>query len=218
MLGDKVEMTGKALRVRSFGRRGIIAVAASIAFGRTAAFGQPLEPEGLAPEPSFPLDRGLTVQDQLWLLADDRRKVRLENRHTGEVFEAAHSGLGDFEPAAMDRFNRFMRDWREDAVISMDRDLLALLHTIHQAVDRRPLHILSGYRTVRTNAMLAEINEGVAPNSLHMRGQAADFFVPGYDLEDLRDLALELQVGGVGFYPQSGFLHVDAGPVRSWTG
>ncbi len=207
-----------SVRIGVLGRRGIIAMAASIALGRTTALSQPLETDGLAPEPTFPLDQGLTLQDQLWLMADDRRRVTLENRHTGEVFEAAHTGLGLFEPAAMDRFDRFMRDWRENAVISMDRDLLALLHAIHQAVGRRPLHILSGYRTARTNAMLAANGEGVAPNSLHVRGQAADFFVPGYDLGALRDLALGMQAGGVGYYPQSGFLHVDAGPVRSWTG
>lgn len=210
-------MTGDPYRQKRLGRRAVVVMASAAALGAARVRAQSLDSPGLAPEPRFPLDRGLPLAEQLRILDSANKWVRLENENTGEVFQAAYTGLGLYDAAVRDRFNRFMRDWRENAVIVMDLALLEVLHALHLAAEQRPLHIVSGYRTPRTNAMLATISEGVAPNSLHMRGLAADFFVPGFDLGALRDAAIALQAGGVGFYPASGFIHVDTGPVRTWT-
>lgn len=211
-------MIGSRPGAARLGRRAVIVMASAAAFVRARAFAQQLESQGLAPEPRFPLDRGLPLTEQLRLLDNANKWVRLENENTGEEFEAAYTGLGLYDSAVFDRFNRFMRDWRENAVIAMDPELLEVLHALHLAAEQRPLHIVSGYRTPRTNAMLAAISEGVAPNSLHMRGLAADLFVPGFDLALLHEAALDLQAGGVGYYPDGGFIHVDTGPVRQWNG
>jgi uncharacterized protein YcbK (DUF882 family) len=79
------------------------------------------------------------------------------------------------------------------------------------------LQILSGYRSPKTNKMLRRNGNGVAKKSYHLKGQAADIRVPGSSLSKVRNTARALRVGGVGYYPRSGFIHVDTGDVRSWT-
>ena len=81
---------------------------------------------------------------------------------------------------------------------------------------RHALHVVSGYRSPKTNARLRKRRKGVASNSQHMYGKAADFFIPGRRLSTVRKAALSLRSGGVGYYPRSNFIHVDSGPVRSW--
>ena len=97
------------------------------------------------------------------------------------------------------------------------RYLLDLLHTIRQETGAtQPFNLVSGYRSLQTNAMLAAQTEGVARHSMHIEGKAADINLPGRQLSILQRLALALRFGGVGYYPQSGFVHVDTGRVRRW--
>jgi len=95
--------------------------------------------------------------------------------------------------------------------------LLDLLHAIHLKVGtQEPFHIISGYRSARTNAFLCKQNRGVVNNSLHLCGKAVDIRLPGYELSSLRRVAVNLRAGGVGYYPRSDFVHVDVGRVRNW--
>jgi uncharacterized protein YcbK (DUF882 family) len=93
-------------------------------------------------------------------------------------------------------------------------DVLYAIRTTLAA--RQPFHIISGYRSPRTNAFLCESGRGVARNSLHVQGKAADIRIPGIDLSLVRDVAMSLKEGGVGYYPSSNFVHVDVGRVRYW--
>ncbi|BCV66813.1 hypothetical protein TUM17387_21720 [Shewanella carassii] len=99
----------------------------------------------------------------------------------------------------------------------MDKRLFDLLFNLQQTLSvSEEIHVISGYRSPKTNAMLAGKSNGVAKKSYHMRGMAMDIAIPGVKLETLREAALSLKLGGVGYYPASGFVHVDCGPVRSW--
>ncbi len=99
----------------------------------------------------------------------------------------------------------------------MDRELYDLLFTLQQKLGRfGTYHVISGYRSPKTNAMLHNISSGVAKRSLHMRGKAIDIRLPGTELKHLRQAALGLHAGGVGYYPNSNFIHVDTGRPRFW--
>ncbi len=99
----------------------------------------------------------------------------------------------------------------------MELPLLDLLYTLQGVLATpKPFQIISGYRSPQTNAMLAAHSGGVAKSSLHMQGRAIDIHVEGIPLDQLRRAAIALQVGGVGYYPASNFVHVDTGRVRAW--
>ena len=110
-----------------------------------------------------------------------------------------------------------LRDHRTGDVHPIDPQLLDLLTHLQQSVDSaRAFEVISGYRSPKTNAMLASNSGGVARKSLHMQGMAIDIRLPGKRLKDLRAAALSLEAGGVGYYPSSDFVHVATGRVRSW--
>lgn len=150
-------------------------------------------------------------------VAESEKRLHLFNVHTDEEVDVAFF-QGAYLDSGVKELNHFLRDWRVEAVRVMDPQLFDLLYALQTEVGPdRPVCILSAFRTERTNAMLAKVNPHVARHSLHIAGQAADIFVPGCELEALRDTALALQAGGVGFYPGSGFIHVDTGRVRTWS-
>jgi uncharacterized protein YcbK (DUF882 family) len=146
-----------------------------------------------------------------------KRILSLYNTHTGEALSTVYWESGEYLKPSLSNINYILRDYRTGEVISMDLNLLNLLHAIHLKVGtQEPFHIISGYRSPRTNAFLCAHNHGVAKNSLHMCGKAADIRLPGYELSYLRRVALSLRKGGVGYYPRSDFVHVDVGRVRCW--
>ncbi len=147
------------------------------------------------------------------------RSLSLYNPHRMEFLTVQYSVGGWYDPDAMGQINHFMRDPRTDEAIEIDGQLVDILYQIQQhAAAGEPLNVVSGYRSPRTNAsMRAERRgRGVARNSYHMYGRAADIKLPGYRLARLRDIAVSLDAGGVGYYPYSDFIHVDTGPVRYW--
>jgi uncharacterized protein YcbK (DUF882 family) len=147
----------------------------------------------------------------------DARLLSLINTHTGESFADAYWENGNYVSGAMAAINRVMRDHRSGEVHEIDPRLLDQLHTLRAAVDARsPFQIISGYRSPATNATLAAASGGVATRSLHMDGRAIDIRVGGVDLTRLRDAALAMNAGGVGYYASSDFIHVDTGRVRRW--
>jgi uncharacterized protein YcbK (DUF882 family) len=134
-----------------------------------------------------------------------------------EALDIEYWTNGWYIPDSMARLNYFMRDWRTDDVIDIDPGLLDILYVLQQRTgSRERLHLVSGYRSPQSNAYLAARSRGVARNSYHMYGRAADITLPDYNLAGLRRLALSLEAGGVGYYPRSDFVHVDTGPVRNW--
>ncbi|SDE21858.1 DUF882 domain-containing protein [Rhodospira trueperi] len=147
------------------------------------------------------------------------RSLALDNIHTGERLNVTYMENGHYLPDALQAINHIMRDRRTDAVAPIDPALLDLLSDIRRRLEARsPLEIISAYRAPGTNARMRQAGRGVAKNSYHIRGMAADIAIPGYGLADLRRLALTMGRGGVGYYPRSGFVHVDVGPPRAWRG
>ncbi len=145
-------------------------------------------------------------------------RLSLYNVHTGEQLAVQYVADGRYDAAALARVNHVLRDWRENAVIDIDPQVIDILATIQNAAaTQAPVYVLSGYRTARTNALLAQTSRLVARNSLHIRGMAVDFVLPDRDLASLRDHAIALHAGGVGYYPRHGFLHVDSGRFRTWS-
>lgn len=150
---------------------------------------------------------------------DDSTLVRLHHLHTGERY-ALRVGLAGKPVSAdnLDRFSRFARDHYNGLQHAMDPALVQLLATVQHNLGCRDLafEVVSGYRSPRTNQRLLQMGRRVDRNSFHMRGQAIDVRMWGIELASIRDAALELQAGGVGYYPRSSFVHLDTGPVRRW--
>jgi len=145
------------------------------------------------------------------------RVVALHNLHTGEYLEAPYWSAGQYRSEVLDQINRLLRDHRTGGICHMDSGLLEQMFRLQRATGvERPFEVISGYRSPATNAMLRQASGGVAQNSLHMQGRAIDIRLPGCDLKRLRETALAMQAGGVGYYPQSDFIHIDTGRVRFW--
>lgn len=145
------------------------------------------------------------------------RVLSFSHLHTGERLEVEYFSGGRYLSDALVEVNHLLRDFRNGEVGPIDPALLDLLHALRtKTASERPFEIISGYRSPATNRMLHERSSGVATKSLHMSGQAIDIRVAGVPLASLRDAALSLGRGGVGFYPGSNFVHVDTGRVRAW--
>ena len=150
-------------------------------------------------------------------LAAEPRALRFLHTHTGESLAVEYARGGDYLPDALDTVNEFLRDFRTGDVHPIDRGLLDVLHRLSTLTGTsRPFQVISGYRSPRTNAMLRRASTGVAGGSLHMRGMAIDIRLADIPLGKLRDAARALASGGVGYYPDSNFVHVDTGRVRNW--
>lgn len=145
------------------------------------------------------------------------RRLNLYSLHTKEELSIVYFTQGKYIDENVQALNYLMRDRRAKKSTSMDVNLYDQLLLIQRAFgEKEPLHVLSGYRTAETNAKLRSRSNGVAKNSLHMEGRAADFYIPGVPLRKLQKAALDLSAGGVGIYSNSSFIHVDTGMVRSW--
>lgn len=145
------------------------------------------------------------------------RALTLCNLHTGEELSRTYWADGEYLSESLADINHLLRDHRSDEIHPMDPQLLDMLHQLrHKVGSHKPYEIISGYRSPKTNAKLRGKSRGVAKRSLHMQGKAIDIRLPGQDLAKLRQAALSLKAGGVGYYPKSNFLHVDTGRVRHW--
>jgi len=145
------------------------------------------------------------------------RSLSLLNLHTGETLKATFFEDGAYVPDALSALNHLLRDFRTGDVHPIAPGLLDLVSTLSATLETKAtVQVISGYRSPTTNAALHERSAGVASHSLHLQGMAMDIRVPGVQLAHLRDAALSLGRGGVGFYPTSDFVHVDVGRVRRW--
>lgn len=160
---------------------------------------------------------GATVLSRRYALASQCRSLSLYAVNTGERLTVDYCIDGRYEPEALHAIARLLRDVHVDAVHPIDTTLLDSLARMRRLLGTRaPLHVVSGYRTRATNEERRRHDRSVAANSYHITGKAVDLFVPGRKLASVRHVALALRTGGVGYYPRSGFVHVDTGPVRTW--
>src|SRR5438094_8071584 len=151
-----------------------------------------------------------------WPALAPLRRLRLSNAHTSETFDGPfRDDIGPIEEA-MAELCVFLRDHHSGQTIAMDVGVLDFLASIMDAVGATRATILSAYRTRETNAMLARTTFGVADNSQHIYGRALDVRLDSRNEEAIQAARAMLR-GGVGWYPRSGFFHLDSGPVRNWT-
>ena len=145
-------------------------------------------------------------------------KLRLFNTHTGERIEVVYRHGGDYDPTALVELERFLRDHRSGHVHGFDPALFDLLTELAREVKREDaeFQVISGYRSPETNETLRAARTGIAKHSLHMEARAIDIRLPGTPTAVLRDTALSMEKGGVGYYRASDFIHVDTGRVRRW--
>ena len=149
----------------------------------------------------------------------DTRTLSFHHVHTGEDITVTFKRDGRYVPSALKKLDWFMRDWRQEKETDMDPRLFDLLWQVYrESGATQPIDIICGYRAPGTNAMLRARSSGVARHSEHILGKAIDFYIPGVPLAKIRAIGLEMQRGGVGFYPTSGspFVHMDVGLVRHW--
>ena len=202
------------MKSKRFDRRGFFKQAVKLAAGSVAL---PLAGMHQA-QASNP--RSLIQTPASSLLQSGSRSLAFDHTHTRERISLVYAIDGDYVPDALTTLNRFLRDHYSGTVGRMDPQLFDLLHQVRLALGGKSLsafEVISGYRCPETNDHLrSSRGGGVAKRSLHMEGKAIDVRIPGVPLAELRDAALSLQAGGVGYYPREQFVHIDTGRIRSW--
>lgn len=145
------------------------------------------------------------------------RELDLVALHTMESLRLHYLVDGKYDDDNLAQINHLLRDHRTDEVHTIDLRLLDSLHELSRLLSLEvPIHVLSGYRSPATNAKLRLASKAVAKRSFHMFGRAVDIRIPGFTAAQIRDAALSLHRGGVGYYPGLEFVHLDTGQVRSW--
>jgi len=145
------------------------------------------------------------------------RNLAFHNLHTDEKLRVSYWKDGTYDRRALAQINHILRDHYSGDVTSMSPRLIDLLYDLQRKVNNdRPVEIISGYRSPQTNLILARASDGVAKNSYHTRGMALDIRMTGTSLPKIHNTALAMRRGGVGYYPDSQFVHVDVGPLRRW--
>ncbi|MFE3838167.1 YcbK family protein [Pseudogemmobacter sonorensis] len=149
--------------------------------------------------------------------AGDIRRIRMYSGRTGESMDTIYWLEGKYIPEAMKEINHFMRDWRTGDTIAIDPRNVDIMAAAHRLMDVTESYmLLSGYRSPRTNNMLRAQSGGVAKNSLHLVGQAADLRLKSRSVGQMARAAQACAAGGVGRYSRSDFVHMDCGAVRTW--
>ena len=147
----------------------------------------------------------------------DIRRIRMYSGRTGERLDTIYWIEGQYIGEALAEINAFMRDWRNNKVANIDNRTVDIMAAAHRLLDvNEPYMLLSGYRSPETNAMLRARSSGVAKNSLHLKGQAADLRLDSRSVGQISRAAASCAAGGVGRYSGSNFVHMDCGAVRSW--
>ncbi len=181
------------------GRRGFLTFAAAA----LTTFAAPALVTG-APAQAAPLVGGV-------------RRIALHNINTNEHFDGVYWADGNYKADALKRLDVLLRDHRAKQVCRFDPRLFDALARVHQTLDSdEPFRVVCGFRSRRTNAMARRRSRGVAKESYHTRGMAVDVMLPDVNLKAIAEAAKGLGAGGVGYYPRSGFVHIDVGPVRTW--
>ena len=149
--------------------------------------------------------------------AGDIRRLKMYSRRTGESLDVIYWIEGDYIKDALTEVNWFMRDWRRDRSRAIDTRTVDIIAATQQLLDTpTPFLMLSGYRTAETNALLRKRSRGVAKNSLHVKGLAADLRMQGKSVSQVARAAASCAAGGVGRYSRSNFVHIDCGEKRLW--
>ena len=149
--------------------------------------------------------------------AGDVRRLKMHSGRTGETIDIIYWLEGEYIKESLNEINYFFRDWRQNATTKIDTRTIDIMSASHNLMKiNEPYLLLSGYRSPQTNAMLRSRSRGVAKNSLHMKGQAADLRLKSRSVGQMARAAASCSAGGVGRYSGSNFVHMDCGPIRTW--
>ncbi len=162
---------------------------------------------------------GGTIETENAVANGDTRSLTILHTHTQESATITFKRDGRYDKAALEQLNWLLRDWRIDEPTKMDPRLFDTVWEAYRQVgSAQPIHVVSAYRSPGTNAMLRRRSKAVAEFSQHMRGKAMDFYLPDVPIDRIREIGLQMQRGGVGWYPHAGnpFIHLDVGSVRMW--
>ena len=148
----------------------------------------------------------------------DTRTINLFHSHTQESISATYLVNGRYDPAVLKQLNWFLRDWRRDEPPEMDPRLFDVVWEAYRSAGAgdEVIRVVSAYRSPETNAMLRARSRAVAKYSQHMLGKAMDTTLPGMSMSRIREVGMRMQRGGVGYYPDADFVHIDVGRVRRW--
>jgi uncharacterized protein YcbK (DUF882 family) len=147
----------------------------------------------------------------------DERKLSFYHTHTHKALEVTYAVDGEFIESALEEVNNFLADFRTGSATVMDFELLDLIYEVRASLGSNDtFEVISAYRSPETNEMLRSKSRGVAKNSQHLLGKAIDVRLRNVATSDLRDAAIKMQGGGVGYYEGSNFVHIDTGRVRRW--
>ena len=140
------------------------------------------------------------------------------NVHTNERLRVRYRDTeGNYDLTALDEVNHILRCHHTGEVAAIDVRMLEHVNLVQKTVDHADeIHVISGYRSPEYNAQLVKRSRRVAQHSLHVQGQALDFYIPGVKVREMRHAALKLRYGGVGYYSRAKFIHLDCGPFRTW--
>ena len=148
---------------------------------------------------------------------NNSRALSFYHTHTHEHLTITYANAGTYDPVALKKINTYLRDFRTSETYPIDPTLLDILWKMQQKMRcNRTYEVISGYRSPATNNKLRSRSRGVAKRSLHMKGMAVDIRLSGQNTRLVRDCAVSLQFGGVGYYAASDFVHIDTGKVRTW--
>lgn len=172
------------------------------------------------------MEKRLTLLTTLLLLllpqtrtgaSGDARTLSFFHTHTGKTLKVTYFENGEYLPGGLDHLEDYLADWRNGHRHDVDPELMDILWRIQlNARHAGTWEVISAYRSPETNAMLRKKSGGVAKKSQHLEGKAIDVRLRGLDTKKLQQIALDLQLGGVGYYEKSDFVHVDTGRVRRW--
>lgn len=157
---------------------------------------------------------GLPIAPRAWAAAP--RSISFYHTHTGERLSLVYFERGAYVPQALASINALLRDFRTGDTADIDPGLFDTLYALNLACGAGTFEVISAYRSPYTNALLRSRSHGVARDSLHTQGRAIDVRLAGRDTRTLRDAAIALGAGGVGYYASSDFVHLDTGRVRTW--
>jgi len=149
--------------------------------------------------------------------AADARQLSFYHTHTRLSLDVVYYQNGEYVDSALSEINRFLKDFRTGEITEINPELLDLLHDVRNELGSEAAYeVISAYRSPKTNEMLRSTTSGVAKKSQHLNGNAIDVRLRGVRTRTLRETALRMERGGVGYYPKSDFVHMDTGPVRQW--
>jgi uncharacterized protein YcbK (DUF882 family) len=176
---------------------------------RTAA----VDPSEFEEPSSFAPGRVLSYGDG----SPESRAMSLYCIHTGEQLTVDYYVDGQYDSGAMEAIDHLLRDYHNDEICQIDPRVLNQLYDVRRALgSSEPFYVYSGYRSPETNESYRRLSGRVAEHSYHLTGQAIDVHLPGRDIRQIRNVAIAMRAGGVGYYPQEGFVHLDSGPIRRW--